>query len=112
LVVIVLFELEVLEIVCSFRLRNLVAIQIDKCPHQCRVAFLNWLVSITYKFRILLLSLLRLEFRREPRLLLLVGIEILSVPAVFDFGNIGRPSFSISREDYLSLPQLMPVKNG
>ena len=92
LIVIVGFELQVVESVYFERISGtaFVVVQIYQRLNQGGVILLNRLVSISDELRILVFILVRLCLAGKPSLFLLVGVKILSIPAILDLGNIGR----------------------
>ena len=92
LIVIVGFELQVVESVYFERISvtAFVVVQIYQRLNQGGVILLNRLVSISDELRILVFILVRLCLAGKPSLFLLVGVKILSIPAILDLGNIGR----------------------
>lgn len=75
------------------------------------MVLLYWFISVTNKLSVFLLPF-GFCFSGDPRLLFLIGIEILSIPAILDFGNVWRLSLSIFLYDYLSFCQFTPLKKG
>ena len=74
--------------------------------------FFDGFVGVAYKLGVFLFSLLLLQLSREPGLLLLIRIKVLSIPAIFHLRNIWRLPLSRLLSGYLSFDQLTPLKKG